>query len=112
MKNIYLFCLAFFLAASPSILGNMCWSPVDEERIELMGPREIVPAHYFAFQLDLDVLLQHLASAKNEFSADAFQGYSAIELPLPDGSSACFHMAHSPVMSVKLSEKFPAINSW
>ena len=104
--------LLFLLVSGSLSANNFYWEAVDEANIEVDGERQIVPNRYFPFHLDLDEMLKQLQYAPNEFDDLAFSKRSVIQLPMPDGSSVHFQMAHSPVMSDKLRSKYPAIDSW
>lgn len=105
--------IAVLLLLSVSLgANNFYWQPVSEANIELQGERQIVPDRYLVFELNIDALLNQLQHAPDEFDPLAFSQRSVIQLPMPDGSSIPFQMAHSPVMSDKLAAKFPAIDSW
>ena len=78
------------------------------------GQRVLHPLRYRTLQLDRDALLQALAKAPVEFSADADDAAISVvlALPMPDGSSARFQVEESPIMEPGLARQFPEIRTY
>ncbi len=73
--------------------------------------RTVVPTVYRTLQLDRAVLESSLNSAPREFSIP-MEISPELEVPMPDGGFARFHLQESPVMEPELAAKFPQIRTY
>jgi hypothetical protein len=108
-------CAALLAAASASAeTAGSPWRDFEESALRAGGERVIVPVRYRAVRLDRDALLETLAQAPLEFTAEASYTASAVyvRLPMPDGTDQRFRVEESPIMEPGLAAKFPEIRTW
>ena len=101
-------------AATASADAGSPWRDFQESALRAGGERVLFPVRYRAVRLDRDALLETLAQAPLEFTADASYSASAVyvRLPMPDGSDQRFRVEESPIMEPGLAAKFPEIKTW
>ncbi len=115
MKKIYSVSLTilFVFAASFSLTAqNLFFSNASETAIsQLQGKRMIIPEKYRTLAANTNQLrafLWSLPSDKNIISNQT----PIMELPMPDGTMARFHVWESSVMEPGLEAKFPEMKTF
>ncbi|AFH49536.1 Hypothetical protein IALB_1829 [Ignavibacterium album JCM 16511] len=108
LKKISILIIFYCLFAFPQTL----WNDVLESNISYNGERVIIPDLYRTLQLNLDLAKELLASAPMEFTSEAINNPSVIELPLPEGTFQKFKFWASPAMEPELQKKFPEIRTY
>ena len=111
-----LFCAAaLFAAHTASAAAPAPWRDVDEASLRAGdGERVLFPLRFRTVALDRDALMETLAQAPLEFTADAADKASSVvlALPMPDGSSGRFRVEESPIMEPGLAAQFPDIKTY
>ena len=111
-----LFCAAaLFTAHAAFAAAPLPWRDVDEASLRGgEGERVLFPTRFRTLALDRDALMQTLAQAPLEFTPEAAETASSVELalPMPDGSSVRFRVEESPIMEPGLAAKFPEIKTY
>jgi reprolysin-like metallo-peptidase family M12B/S-layer family protein len=105
---------AMVLSASAVRAADSPWRDFDDSALRADSERVIVPQRYRAVRLDRDALLETLAQAPLEFTADAADKALSVEvaLPMPDGTSVRFRVEESPIMEPGLAAQFPDIKTY
>ncbi len=88
------------------------WIDLSESKIFNIGERVIIPESYRVLKLNTELIKDYLKSAPMEFTSEAYNNPSIIELPLPDGSFQKFKFWESPTMEPELQHKFPEIRTY
>ncbi|MDX2283109.1 MAG: M12 family metallo-peptidase [Bacteroidia bacterium] len=96
-------------AAAPLRAQRLLWADAAETETLRSAVRDIVPARYRTLSLDRSELERLLVQAPMERSGAA---PLLLELPLPDGSFAGYHVWESPVMQPGLAAAYPAIRTY
>ena len=116
MKKIYqvILSLLFFLSLSFSLTAqNSFFTPISESSIFLgNNKREIIPARYQSLKADIIQLRTFLWSLPSEKNVSDRNATPVLELPMPDGSVAKFHVWESSIMAPGLEAKFPEMKTF
>ncbi len=90
------------------------WRTADDAELQRALPlRTIVPNAYQTFRLEQTVLRNFLRKAPLEFSEAARNGEALeITIPMPDGTTARFAVAESPIFEAGLAAKYPTIKTY
>lgn len=116
MKKIYKvsFSVLFLLTLSFSLFAqNSFFSPVSESSIFLSNnKREIIPSKYQPLKADITQLRSFLWSLPSEKNVSNRNAAPVLEIPMPDGSMAKFHVWESNVMEPGLAAKFPEMRQF
>lgn len=108
-KYSLLYLVAFFLLASSSIAQNNFFSDAKQNELAaLKSNREILPQKLRTLKLNNASLLNFIKSLPSELNVNR-QTAPIIELPMPDGSTAKFHVWQSSVVEARLAAKYPEI---
>jgi subtilisin-like proprotein convertase family protein len=90
------------VGAAPSVSRDGVWHSFDQAPAEKANlPAWVRPAKFRPARLNVPALRASLAKAPVE-----------IELPMPDGTFARFHIEESPIMEPALAAKFPEIKTY
>lgn len=107
-----LFCALLISSLSIAQARNP-WSKADEAKVALKaGQREIVPAKYQTFSLDIEVLKEQLAKAVVRQGANPPRNMPIISFPLDNGEIQQFEMEKIDVLHPELGAKYPEISSY
>ncbi len=116
MKNRYKTGYSLFvslLITFSAFAQQNLFSEISENGLKLTtGKRVIIPAKYKTFGLNIEGmkgLLNSLPSDKNNFNRS---NLPVITLPMPDGSTASFHVWESSIMEPALQAQFPEIRTY
>ena len=117
MKKIYQGSLSilFFLSLSFSLVAqNSFFTPKSEAAISLTNnsKRVIIPNKYNTIQADINQLKNFLWSLPAEKNVGNRNTAPIMELPMPDGSMAKFHVWESSIMEPGLEAKFPEMRTF
>lgn len=108
--------LLFFISGlvSPAFAQNNLWKPIKTESIpqSSIGERKLQPLKINTFELNYEDLKAVLQQAPMEFTAQARQEATVIDLPLADGTVQQFRVWESPVMAPELMAKYPEIRTY
>ncbi|MBI1225309.1 MAG: T9SS type A sorting domain-containing protein [Bacteroidetes bacterium] len=85
------------------------WS--ESDRSDFTQPA-FMPQAWRALSLNLDAMRNHLRQAPMESTPTALSAPLELELPMPDGSMAAFHIWESPIMEPALAAKYPMIKTY
>ncbi len=116
MKKIYkssltlllLFYFSFSLSAQ-----NSFFTPTAESAISLTNSkRVIIPTKYNTVKADINQLKSFLWSLPSEKKLGNRNFAPVLELPMPDGSMAKFHVWESSIMEPGLEAKFPEMKTF
>ena len=109
-----LLAVAVILSASAAGAADSPWRDLDDAALRADAERVIVPQRYRALRLDRDALMETLAQAPLEFTADAADKALSVvvALPMPDGTSLRFRVEESPIMEPGLAAQFPDIKTY
>ena len=116
MKKIY--CISFlilsFVSLSFSVFAqNSFFTPISETAISLTNhKRVIIPNKYNTVKADVNQLKNFLWSLPSEKNMGYRNSAPVIELPMPDGSLATFHVWESSLMEPGLEAKFPEMRTF
>ncbi len=116
MKKIYQCFLLLFLFSATSIYlqaQNAFFTVVSENAI-LLGnhKRVIIPTKYNTVQANVNQLKSFLWSLPSEKNVVNRNFAPVLELPMPDGSIARFHVWESSIMAPGLEAKFPEMKTF
>jgi len=117
MRLLYLLLLAaapFLLAAQnqkPTTPNPQPFTDIAERDLPTGGERRIVPQHYRAVRLDVEGVRAFFQKTPTENTTRTAQ-LPVLTLPMPDGSTARFHIAESPVMEASLQQKYADIRCY
>ena len=98
----------FLFAAEKSKL----WNDISNSSARSAGTQAINTTQCRHLQLNLQGMKQQLSNAPFEFTADARNRNTIIELPMPDGSYQRFSIVESPVCAPELAAKYPETRTW
>ena len=120
MSRSLIITLAFALVAPVALAQSPLWRDLDEKAMlaaatragNVEARRNIVPQVYRALELNRAALEEVLASAPPEFSGPMDSASTELELPMPEGGSARFHLQESPIMEPELAAQFPEIRTY
>jgi len=117
MKKIYqvLFTLfSFFSISFSSVAQNNFFTPTPESAISLTNnsKRVIIPAKYNTVKADIIQLRSFLWSLPSEKNVRDRNLAPVLELPMPDGKMAKFHVWESSIMEPGLAAKFPEMRQF
>ena len=108
----FLLCLTF-LAFYDATAQNSFLADTPEKSIASQGrQRAIIPKKYRTLQLNRPGLLNFLNSVSAHFTDFEGNPYKLVELPMPDGKPARFHVWESSIMEPGLAAKFPEIKTY
>ena len=82
--------------------SNNYWKPIEKSSVQLRNFQNLQSEHYLAYELNLELLQQHVNSNSS----------SIIQLPDPMGNLNEFFFEESSNMEPGLQEKFPNIKSY
>lgn len=90
------------------------WRQFHESNVSLRSnnQREIIPAKYHTFKVNLTAIKSYLRKAPNEISGSRSESSFSLEMPLADGSMETFIIHEAPSMEKGLEVKFPEIKSY
>jgi hypothetical protein len=88
-----------------SIIGS-------NSQVEAKGKREIFPQKFITSKLEVQQVVSFLKSLPRETAAFNHRQAPVLELPMPDGKTARFHVWESSMMEPGLQEKFPEIRTF
>ncbi len=101
------------LIARARVSSDGAWVSLDEMPSATAAAEPYIrPNRFHAVQLNPAALTNALARAPRETAVRAGAPPAVLELPLPDGGYARFHIAESPVMAPGLAKKFPEIRTY
>lgn len=86
--------------------GNNIWQPVDENRLTNRVDRPD-SARYEVYRLNVKSLKTVFAAAPLEFTAEALENETILEVPTPDGKLVRFRIDESPMLAPEIAAKFP-----
>jgi hypothetical protein len=117
MKKIYqvLLTLMFFFSISFSLVAqNNFFTPTPESAIQLTNKskRVIIPAKFNTVKADINQLRSFLWSLPSEKNVGNRNLTPVLELPMPDGKMAKFHVWESSIMEPGLAAKFPEMRQF
>lgn len=116
MKKIYAVLILAFLCAGmlPGFAQTKFFADIPESQIQINnGKREIIPVKYRTVQLNTAGFKSFLSGLPQEASVRGRQNTAPVmELPMPDGSTARFHVWKSSVMEQGLMDKYPDIRTY
>ena len=112
MRKIYKLSLIvlFVFGASASIFGQNKFFTYSGENVDksTAGKREVFPQKFGGFSLDITSMKNFLWSLPTESSVNQNRNAAPImEIPMPDGRLAKFHVWESSIMEPGLAAKFP-----
>lgn len=106
MKKLTLLLTALAFVVSASAFDNTSiWTEVNNN-VPVKGERKLFPTTYKVFALNDAYLKNQL------INTPALPGYTLINLPDPNGSSAIWKVWQTPVMAQELAIKYPAIKTF
>ncbi|HWC54036.1 MAG TPA: hypothetical protein VG676_10665, partial [Chitinophagaceae bacterium] len=76
------------------------------------GKRVITPEKFRSSVLDIQAMKNFLWSLPSEKNINGRQQTPIVELPMPDGTMARFHIWESPIMEPALAAKYPEIKTF
>ena len=88
------------------------WSDITNVSARSAGTQAVQTKQCRQLLLNLEVMKGLLASAPFEFSNEARQRQTILELPMPDGSFQRFSIVESPVCAPELAAKYPETKTW
>ncbi len=97
----------FLVSAKAESNSSGVWLKKNESKIASRGNRLIVPERYLVYGLNQTLLKQVFADAPLEFSDEARNRETIIELPTPDGTIERFRILESPVLAPNVAADFP-----
>lgn len=106
---LFLFCCSLSLTAQ-----NAFFSPVAENAISISNnsKRVIIPSKYQASTTNITQLRNFLWSLPSGKNVSNRNETPVLELPMPDGSIARFHVWESSIMEPGLAAKFPEMKTF
>ncbi len=90
------------------IKQNALWQRADERNLPERGRRLLTPQTYRVFSLNQKMLDDLMADMPLEFTNDARQRTTIMEVPMPDGSLKRFRIEESAVLAPHLATSFPS----
>jgi hypothetical protein len=116
MRKIYqvVFSMLFLLSLSSSLLAqNSFFSPVSETSISLTNSlRVTIPNKFNTTEARINELKNFLWSLPSEKNVANRNAAPIMELPMPDGSVATFHVWESSIREPGLEAKFPEMKTF
>jgi hypothetical protein len=111
---IYFLLLNLFLATAVQAQNNFFTDAGNNANFPASnGLRVLFPSNYRAASLDVQGVQRFLWSLPMEASVRSnFRNAPVMELPMPDGRMARFHVWESPIMEPGLAAKFPEIKTF
>src|SRR5688572_762254 len=91
--------------------GKEFWSLMENDRVQLNGPRMIEATNYKSYRLDIAQIDEHLRSAPEQSVGQRTAGL-ILSLPMPDGSFAEFNVISTEVMHPDLASNYPEIKTY
>ncbi|MEP7107794.1 MAG: reprolysin-like metallopeptidase [Ferruginibacter sp.] len=112
LKSILLVCI-FSALSCYGIAQNTFLEDAPENTFNsTVQKRVIIPARYRTLRLNMAGLLNFLNTIPSEKKIVLRNTSPVIEIPMPGGGSARFHIWESPVMGPGLAAKFPGIKTF
>lgn len=108
------FPILFFISISSFVIAqnNFFTDAGANVAMKATGKRNITPEKYRGATLNVQAMKNFLWSLPSEKSIANKQQAPILELPMPDGSSAKFHIWESPIMEPGLAAKYPEIKTF
>ncbi len=100
--------LSFNAAAQQNFFSDIS----ESEALKSGNKREIIPEKYRTLQLDTASLLPFLRSLPSEQTISDRNATPVLALPMPDGSTARFHLWESSAMAPELAAAYPNIRTY
>jgi hypothetical protein len=88
------------------------WSAIDEKSIAVTGTRDIIPAKYKTYHLDVTSLKGILGQAPSDKNVLIKNSPAIISLPMPNGQVQRFYLVEAPVMDPILQASYPDIRTY
>lgn len=105
-------CIAVFFLVASQVKAQVFFRDAPEAQLITAKKRNIVPEKYRTLLADTAALRQFLRQLPSESSIADKNRAPVIELPMPDGSTARFHVWESSIMEPALAEAFPDIRTF
>jgi Metallo-peptidase family M12B Reprolysin-like/Secretion system C-terminal sorting domain len=112
MKKLFL--LTVFALHIQSSFAQSFWENIPEASISVVGQRYVVPQQYHTAWLNVNGMESFLADAPERFTPAALETslLPVLTLPTPEGRTARFRLAESPVMHPDLQAQYPEIRCY
>lgn len=113
--------LAFTIVVAGSVIGSVAqaqtsgdgmWRFASADDAAMRAPAWVRPQFYEGAVLDLEVFRGVMADAPMEFTREAWERPTILELPAPDGAFQRFEVWESPVMHPDLAAKLPGVKTY
>jgi hypothetical protein len=92
--------------------AKQLWTPINENEINPIGQRVIVPQKYVTYHLVGDNLKNVLWTAPHEDAVRLQDSKVIVALPMPDGTMKNYRVVYAPVMAPELAAAYPDIKTF
>lgn len=111
------FLLIVLIITLPSLLtaqssDPVLWQLLDSTELPASDKRIIHPNVFRAYRLDADILQNVLALAPDEGTMPLMDSPALLEVPLPDGETARFHVVEYALLEPGLQSKYPELRAY
>lgn len=104
---------AFIFVGKHTKAQNNFFAAINESScVDATHKRVIIPKKYKTFKLDLTAIKNFLATVPNENVVTNMENAPILELPMPDGTTAKFHVWESKMMEEGLAMQVPDIKTY
>ena len=112
MRDRPFWLITIFLMLCAAHVPAQSWTPIEQESINPVGSRDIVPQTCVIYNLDHEAMKNILWSAPYEYVTSQFNSNTIITVGLADGSADMFKIVQYEMMEAWLAAQFPEMKTF